>query len=78
MDMTTQMKKNLISRIKDSTDLTFLNALQTIFDATEKELFQLSREQQNAIETSRKQIIEGDFRKNEEVLSDMKTWLKKQ
>jgi len=78
MDMTTQLKKNLISRIKDSTDLTFLNALQTIFDATEKELFQLSREQQNAIETSRKQIIEGDFRKNEEVLGDMKTWLKKQ
>jgi len=46
MNMTEQIKKNLISRIKDSKDLNFLNALQIIFDSSEQALFQLSSEQQ--------------------------------
>ena len=32
MDSTSQLKKNLISRIKESKDVNFLSALQTIFD----------------------------------------------
>ena len=38
MDMTAQIKNNLISRIKESKDLYFLNALQTIFDSSEQAL----------------------------------------
>lgn len=77
MDMTAQIKKNLISRIKDSKDLNFLNALQTIFDSSEQALYQLSSEQQSSIEISRDELRNGKFRKNDEVISEMRQWLKK-
>ena len=77
MDMTSQIKNNLISRIKESKDLNFLKALQTIFDSSEQALFQLSAEQQSSIEASRNEIQDGKFRKNEEVISEMRGWLKK-
>jgi hypothetical protein len=63
--------------IKDSKDLNFLNALQTIFDSSEQALFQLSAEQQSSIEVSKSEIRNGKFRKNDEVISEMKEWLKK-
>lgn len=71
------IKKNLISRIKDSKDLNFLKGLQTIFDSSEQALYQLSSEQQTAIEKGRDEIKEGNFYKNEEVISEMRKWLKK-
>ncbi len=77
MDLTTQIKKNLISRIKDSNDLNFLNALQTIFDSSEQELYQLSNDQKTAIAKSRTEIENGNFHKNEDVISEMREWLKK-
>ncbi len=77
MDMTAQIKKNLISRIKDSKDLNFLKALQTIFDSSEQALYQLSSEQQTAIEKGRNDIKEGKYHKSEEVISEMREWLKK-
>jgi predicted transcriptional regulator len=75
--MTSQIKKNLIFRIKDSKDLNFINALQTIFYSSEQALYQLSAEQQSAIEKGRSEIKNGQFIKNEEVISEMKQWLKK-
>ena len=75
MNMTSQIKKNLILRIKDSKDLDFLKALQTIFDSSEQSLFQLSVEQQLAIDKGRDEIKNGEFFKNEEVISEMKQWL---
>ena len=77
MNTTAQIKKNLILRIKDSKDLNFLNALQTIFDSSEQALYPLSSEQQTAIDKGRSEIKNGDFFKNEEVISEMKQWLKK-
>ncbi|PBI87567.1 hypothetical protein BSF41_30040 [Flavobacterium sp. ACN2] len=77
MDLTAQIKKNLISRIKDSKDLNFLNALQTIFDSSEQELYELSNDQKMAIEKSRIEIENGNFHKNEEVISEMREWLKR-
>jgi len=67
----------LISRIKDSKDLNFLKALQTIFDTSEQSLYQLSAEQKEAISTGRKQIKNGQFSNNEAVISEMKEWLTK-
>jgi hypothetical protein len=61
MNLTAQIKKNLILRIKDSKDLNFLNALQTIFDSSEQALYQLSAEQQSAIEKGRSEIKYGQF-----------------
>ncbi len=77
MSTASQLKKNLISRIKDSKDLNFLNALQTILDSSEQALFQLSEEQETAIEKGRNEIKDGNFFKNDEVISEMKQWLKK-
>ena len=77
MNLTAQLKKNLISRIKDSNDLDFLNALQTIFDSSEQALYQLSPEQQSAIEIGRSEIKNGQSFKNEALISEMKQWLKK-
>lgn len=77
MDMTAQIKENLISRIRDSKDMNFLKALQTIFDSSEQSLYELNAEQQSSIETSRNQMQKGEFHKNEDVISEMKEWLKK-
>lgn len=76
MDLTTQIKNNLISRIKDSTDINFLKALQTLFDSSEQSLFELSNEQKDVIELSRTQIKAGEVKTNEEVISEMRSWLK--
>ena len=77
MNTTAQIKENLISRIRDSKDLNLLNALQTIFDSSEQALYQLSPEQQSAIEKGRSEIKNGQFFKNKEVISEMKQRLKK-
>lgn len=77
MDMTAQIKNNLISRIKDSEDLNFLKALQTIFDTSEQALYQLSPEQEHSISIGRKEIKNGQFSSNESVISEMKEWLTK-
>ncbi|MFA5297164.1 MAG: hypothetical protein WC389_03045 [Lutibacter sp.] len=77
MDMTSQIKNNLISRIKNSTDLSFLKALQTIFDTSEQALFQISSEQETSISIGRKQLKAGEFSNNESVISEMKEWLTK-
>jgi hypothetical protein len=77
MDMTAQIKENLISRIRDSKDMNFLKALQTIFDSSEQSLYELNSEQQTSIETSQNQIKDGKFHKNEDVISEMRQWLKK-
>jgi len=75
MDTTTQIKNNLINRIQTSTDLSFLKALQTIFDSSEQSLYQLSTEQSQAITIGRKEIKSGHFQENKEVISEMKQWL---
>lgn len=72
MDSTSQLKKNLISRIKESKDVNFLSALQTIFDASEQELYQLTNEQEASIEISRGELQEGKFRKNDQVISELR------
>lgn len=78
MNMTTQIKNSLISRIKDSNDLNFLKALQTIFDSSEQALYQLSPDQIDSIIKGREQIKNGDYVENEQLMSEMKKWLTKE
>ena len=78
MNMTTQIKNSLISRIKNSNDLDFLKALQTIFDSTEQTLYQLSPEQNDSIIKGREEIKNGDYLENDQFISEMKQWLKKE
>ncbi len=76
MDSTSYLKKNLISRIKSSNDESFLRALQTILDSSEKELYELSQNQRESIEAGRKDIKNGDFKSHEQVMEEMTAWLK--
>ncbi len=77
MNATEQIKRNLISRIKDSEDVNFLNALQTIFDSSEQALYKMSSDQESSVEKSRIEIEIGKYHKNDDVISEMKEWLKK-
>ena len=77
MDNTIQIKNNLISRIRNSNDLNFLRALQTIFDSSEQELYQLNNAQNESINISRDEIKNGNYIENSKVISDVKEWLKK-
>ena len=77
MDSTIQIKNNLISRIKNSNDLNFIRAIQTIFDTAEQELFQLNDAQNKSIDISRAEINKGDYTDNKQVISDIRQWLKK-
>ena len=76
MNTTEQLKLSLISRIRESKDLDFLNALQNIFDSTDQEIYQLSELQESSITNGRSDIRNGKFHKNEDVISEMKEWLK--
>jgi len=78
MNMTTQIKKSLISRIKNSDDLNFLRALQTIFDSSEQALYQLSTEQNDSIIKGREEIKNGDYIENDQLMAEMKKWLAKE
>lgn len=77
MDLTIQLKNNLISRITDSKDLEFLKALQTIFDASERSLFQLTDEQKSSNLKGKSEIYQNDFSENKLVFEEAREWLKK-
>lgn len=77
MDLASQIKNSLIARIKNSNDLDFLKALQTIFDSSEQGLYELSEEQERAIAEGKEQIKRGEFEENNVVISEMREWLKK-
>ena len=77
MDDAIQIKNNLISRIKNSKDLSFLKALQTIFDSLEQELYQLNDAQNESIKMSRDEISAGNYIENSTAISEIKKWLKK-
>jgi len=78
MNTATEIKTSLINRINSIDDLNFLQAVQTIFDAAEKNLYQLTQEQSESIEVSRKQIASGKFKESHKVLSELRQWLRKE
>jgi hypothetical protein len=77
MDISAQIKNSLISRIQASNDLNFLKALQTLFDTSEESLYELNEGQERSIQIGREQIKNGQFHKNEDVISEMREWLSK-
>jgi len=77
MDEAIHIKNNLISRIRDSNDLDFLKALQTIFESSDKSVFELNDLQKASIEKGRKNIHNGEYMENHKVISELQEWLKK-
>jgi len=76
MDSSIQLKNNLISRIKNSNDLNFLRALQTIFDSSEQSLYELNEQQKKSLEIGREDIQNDDFKEHGKVMNEMREWLK--
>ena len=75
MDLSAQIKNSLIERIKQSENLDFLKAVQTIFDTSGEKIYELNEQQKESITVSYKQIEENNVQANEEVISEMKAWL---
>jgi len=76
MDLSAQIKNSLIERIKQSENLDFLKAVQTIFDTSGEKIYELNEQQKKSIVLSYKQIEENNVQANEEVISEMKAWLR--
>lgn len=77
MNTTSQIKKNLISRIKESNDLNLINKIQSVLDSSENNLYEVSIEQRAAILIGRSEIINEEFFRNDDVILEMKQWLEK-
>lgn len=78
MENTSQLKDDLINKIKATNDVSFLKALQTIIDASIKDPYQLSQHQLNAVAESRAQLENGDYVENEDFMSEVEQWLEKE
>ncbi|MFC5624245.1 hypothetical protein [Algoriphagus winogradskyi] len=72
MDVSERIKKNLISRIKETQDIDLLKDIESIFDSKSDEVVDLTEDQLRAIETGRNQIKNGQFKAHQQVISEMK------
>ncbi len=70
MESTATLKNELIEKIKNSQDSDFLNALKIILGTSEQMPYALSSSQEMAIQEGRKQIKNGEFLKNSEVMAE--------
>jgi hypothetical protein len=71
-----KLENDLIHRIGQIDNVNFLKAIQSILDSSDKEVFQLNELQENSIVESREELKNGQGIAHEEVLSDLKKWLK--
>ena len=77
IDSTARIKKDLIPKIEKTEDADLLLALQNFISSSGESSFPLNSEQLDSIEKGRREIAEGNWSTNEEVLTELKQWLKK-
>jgi len=75
MNLAHKLQNDLITRIGQIDDVNFLEAIQSILDSSDKEVFQLNELQENSIAESRAQLKNGQGISHEEVHGDLKKWL---
>ncbi|WP_339702454.1 hypothetical protein [Algoriphagus aquimarinus] len=75
MDVSERIKKNLISRIKETQDIDLLKDIESIFDSKNEEAIELTATQLTAIEIGRDQIKNGQCKPHQQVISEVKKWL---
>ena len=73
MNTTSQIKKNLISRIKESNDLNLINKIQSVLDSSENNLYEVSIEQRAAIQIGRSEIINEEFFRNHDLFENQQS-----
>ena len=76
MNTAAQIKSDLISRIENIHDLNFLQAIQTILDSSNKELFELSDDQIKSIDQRLLDIENGNTIPHKKVMQDIRGWIK--
>ena len=74
--MTTfELKKLLISRIKEIDDTSFLNEIKSLLESKSSEkILVLTSEQKNEINQSKREIKEGQFIEQSEIDKSVKRW----
>ncbi|MEI6142500.1 MAG: hypothetical protein WCP85_24705 [Mariniphaga sp.] len=71
-----ELKKNLIHRIAEINDLTFLNAIKTILDTkAQSQILILTSEQRSEIIESQKEIEQGLYFEQIELDREFEKWL---
>lgn len=71
-----ELKKLLINRIAEIDDESFLKAIKTILDSKfQSQVFNLTKEQEEEINESKKQIDQGLFVSQDEMNNEFKKWL---
>jgi len=71
-----ELKKLLINRIAEIDDESFLKAIKTILDSKfQSQVYNLTKEQEEEINESKKQIEEGLFVSQDEMNNEFKKWL---
>ncbi|WP_258540776.1 hypothetical protein [Parvicella tangerina] len=75
MNYSADIKNDLIRRIQEIDDLNFLTAIQTILKSSENKLFAITKDQEEAIEMSRKEIAEGIGIESDVAIAEIRLWL---
>lgn len=70
-----EKQNQIIQRIRKINDHDFLDSLEKML-SLDSETYQLSDEQILMVEESRAQIARGEHKTHEDVMSDLKRWLK--
>jgi ABC-type Mn2+/Zn2+ transport system ATPase subunit len=73
-----EVKKKLIDKIQASDDAHLLEEMLRLIESESQDLgiYQLSREQQQAIEQAKAQIDKGQYLSNDEANDEIDQWLK--
>ena len=74
---TIELKKELIQKITEINDISFLKAINIILDSkTGEEIISLTREQKNEIIESKKEIKKGLYNEDELFHKEVLKWLR--
>ena len=72
---TIELKKQLINRISEIDDESFLQAIKTILDSkTQSQVITLTKAQRQEIEESKKQVEAGEFIEQDELDQKFNQW----
>lgn len=74
---TIELKINLIKRISEINDDSFLEAIMTILDLKiDTKVYHLTSKQKDSINESRKQVANGEVFSNDQINQEFQKWLK--
>jgi hypothetical protein len=77
MEKLLKIRRDIIKKIEGSEDVNFLKGLNDYLEMREQGIYELSQEQQNALNESREQIARGEFVDNDILFQELEEWLQK-